>query len=472
MTTVDRNEARRWAYEEFGHAELGDARRTARLVRMAVAATLHPGGTVPEVFRSGADRQAAYDFLANPGIRSQDILAAAAAATARRCQPHDVVFVAVDGTSLTLTDRSRTKGFGAIGSTNNGASGLKVVHAYAISGTGVPLGLLDQRWWSRVQQSKRHDCHKRRVEDKETRYWLEAIAASHERLTAQGTKAWFQVDREGDRYATLTALQASGQWFTVRSTYAHRFVLRGRRRTRLREAVRRADHRAVQYLPVRARFNREERVALVRVRTAHVVLDMLERPTKERCTLAVNVVDVHEVGTTPRGEAPIHWRLLTNHPVDTEDDVQRVLFGYAQRWRIEDLHKTWKSGACRVEDTQLRSSPRVVKWAVIMAVTAARIERIKHLARTEPSRPASDEFEPDEIEATRLMKRQYKKRTERIPKGTPTVGTMTRWLAELGGYTGKSSGGPPGSITIKRGLDFILPVALALARLREEGKLR
>lgn len=181
---------------------------------------------------------------------------------------------------------------------------------------------------------------------------------------------------------------------------------------------------------------------------------------------------MHEVGTTPRGEGPIHWRLFTNHPLDTDADVERVLFGYAQRWRIEDLHRTWKSGACRVEDTQLRSTDRVVRWAILMIATATRIERIKHLARTEPTQPASVEFETHEIEATMLMKRQYKRRNEHLPTGMPTVGQVTLWLAELGGYTGKSSGGPKGSITIKRGLDFVLPVARALARLREEGKLR
>ncbi|APR85275.1 Hypothetical protein A7982_10624 [Minicystis rosea] len=107
-----------------------------------------------------------------------------------------------------------------------------------------------------------------------------------------------------------------------------------------------------------------------------------------------------------------------------------------------------------------------------MIATAARIERIKHLARTKPDQPASIEFEAHEIEATMLMKRESKKRNEQLPTGMPTIAQVTLWLAELGGYTGKSAGGPPGSITIKRGLDFVLPVAMALARLREEGKLR
>ncbi|WP_437759400.1 IS4 family transposase [Sorangium sp. So ce1389] len=472
MSDDSRAEARNWAYEEFGHAELGDARRTMRLVRMATAAALRPGGTVLEVFLSSAERQAAYDFLANPDICQEDLLTAMAVATASRCESHPFVFVAVDGTSLTLTDRARTKDFGAIGSTANGASGVKVVHAYAVSPAGVPLGILDQQWWSRTRQKKRNDCHDRPVHDKETRYWLSAIEASTGRLAGLQTSAWFQVDREGDRYATLKTLQDSGQWFTVRSTYGSRFVLQGARRRRLAQVLRRAQVRGVHQLDVRARDDRQERTATLRVRTARVVLDMVERPTKERCALPVNVVDVRETGTTPRGEEPIHWRLLTNYPVDTEEDVQRVLFGYAQRWRIEDLHKTWKSGACRVEDTQLRSMRRVVKWAILMVATAARIERIKHLARTEPSRPASVEFEPHEIEATILMKRQNKRRNERIPKGMPTIGQITLWLAELGGYTGKSSGGPPGSVTIRRGLDVVLPVASALERLRKEGKLR
>jgi len=46
---------------------------------------------------------------------------------------------------------------------------------------------------------------------------------------------------------------------------------------------------------------------------------------------------------------------------------------------------------------------------------------------------------------------------------------VVRWVAEIGGYTGKSSGGPPGSTTIARGLEQVLVVARALAAL--EGQL-
>jgi hypothetical protein len=98
--------------------------------------------------------------------------------------------------------------------------------------------------------------------------------------------------------------------------------------------------------------------------------------------------------------------------------------------------------------------------------------RIKVLSREQPDLPASHELKPYEIRALILMKREHKKRTETIPDSMPSLAQATIWLAELGGYTGKSSGGPPGSITIRRGLDFIKPAAIAIQALEKAGKLR
>ena len=96
MRCIDDAESE-WAYEEFGHADLGDARLGYRLVKMGAAAAARPGGKVLDVFQSSAERQGAYDFLANDRVRADCMLAAMAKATAARAAEHPFVFVAVDG---------------------------------------------------------------------------------------------------------------------------------------------------------------------------------------------------------------------------------------------------------------------------------------------------------------------------------------------------------------------------------------
>jgi hypothetical protein len=466
-------EARDWAYEEFGGAQLGDRRRTARLVRMATVLAERPGGKILGVFRSGAEQQGAYDFLGNKSVHGGALLTAMGGATARRCASTPWVHVVVDGTSLRLTDCKRTKGFGAVGSTDNGASGLKVIHAYAVTPGGVPLGVLNQQWWARPRRKKRNDCTARPLEEKETRHWVNAIHEAAATLKDARSKAWFQIDREGDRYWTLKALRDSGEWFTVRSTYAHRFVYAGnlRRRRRLRDVARKGTLRGVVELELRERSQRKARVARMRIRTATVVLDTVEAYSEQPMALLLNVVDIKEVGPTPRGERPLHWRLLTNRPIVTRADVDEILQGYAQRWKIEELHRVWKSGACCVEQTQLRSADRVIKWAILTVATAARIERLRMLARTQPNASALGEFNPYEIRALVLMKRKYAKRTEKISDAIPTIADAVLWLAELGGYAGHASSGRPGAVTLRRGLELVAPVAIALQLLENEGKL-
>jgi hypothetical protein len=111
--------------------------------------------------------------------------------------------------------------------------------------------------------------------------------------------------------------------------------------------------------------------------------------------------------------------------------------------------------------------PYVVRTdrATLLAAVATRVERLKHLARETPDAPASVELSEAEIQATILLKREYKKRTETIPDSMPTIAQATHWIAQLGGYTGKSSGGPPGSVTIGRGLRDVLVAARLLANL-------
>ena len=156
-------------------------------------------------------------------------------------------------------------------------------------------------------------------------------------------------------------------------------------------------------LEVRAAWRRKARSANMVVRACKVTIDVRDKRTSERSRFDVNVVQAIEHGTTPVGEKPIQWTLLTNRPIEVIKDMTDVIAGYSMRWRIEDLHRTWKSGTCSVEDTQLRSAGAATKWATILMGVAVRIERIKQLSREQPDLPAKDEFSPAEIKAAALL---------------------------------------------------------------------
>jgi len=50
----------KWAVEQFDSCELGDARRTARAVKMAAQFAANPSGSTPEQTETWADCKAAY----------------------------------------------------------------------------------------------------------------------------------------------------------------------------------------------------------------------------------------------------------------------------------------------------------------------------------------------------------------------------------------------------------------------------
>jgi hypothetical protein len=468
--------AETWAFEEFGDAALGDARRTARLVKMAARAAENPGGRLSDVFGSARELDAAYDLVESEHVAPIAIAEAQGRATARRCIGLPYVRVPVDGSSLRLADHGRDKGFGNIGTTKAGARGLKVISALAVDPDGVTLGLLSQIWWARTQalSGNAKARRKRRARlptgQKETRHWIEAIDAAKRQLDAVGVRGWFHVDREGDAWPILNALEATKHLFTVRSSWDRAIEATGHDKQHLRAHLAQQRPIGSYEIDVPGNARRTGRRARMVMRAAPVRLRLRDRRTEKVRWFDVNVVWVREEGTTPKGERALDWLLLTNAPIASFADGRAVVQGYASRWRIEDFHRTWKSGVCNVEQTQLRSRNAVIRWASIEAAVAARAERIKLLARSDPERPATDELSEVELRVLIALKRVQKKRTETMPDGVPTIAQATLWLAHLGGYTGKSSGGPPGSLTIRRGLERVVDGALAVQALARSAK--
>jgi hypothetical protein len=191
------------------------------------------------------------------------------------------------------------------------------------------------------------------------------------------------------------------------------------------------------------------------VRFEPVVVPVRDVATHAVRPMALTAVHAREVGRGRSSEPPLDWLLLTNLEAHSLGQAKRILDAYAHRWAIEELHRAGKSGLCETERSELRSRSALQTWATFLFAVAIRAERLKHLARERPMAPATDEFSKGELRAIVALKRRYRKASFPIPTTTPTLGEVTTWVAELGGYTGKSSGGPPGTTTIGRGLEKV-----------------
>lgn len=447
-----RAEAERWARETFGRADLGDKRRVARLVGIAAGACERPSGRVASVFESDREREGAYDFLENDEVAPAEIERTIARATLSRAANLPFVFVPVDGTSITVVDRTKKRDFGDVGTDKSDARGLKIVDALAVDPEGTVVGWLGLTFWARSPDRKKpsteHARKSRPVEEKETRYWIETVRSAVSALDEGGKRGWFQIDREGDGHDLLLALAATKHWWTVRGNADRSIELEDGDTTTLRTFLAQTAPVGSYELAVTATQKRTARRARMTVHIGRARLRLRDARTHKITPLEVSVAWAREDGTTPAGEDPIDWLLYTNRDVHSFEDATVALYGYAQRWRVEECHRTWKRGECDIESTQLRSVDAVHRWALILAAVATRIERLKRLARERPTQPATAELTVYEVRALKILR--FKARAHDEPD--PTIGQAVAWIAEMGGYANKYSGKPPGATVLGRGL--------------------
>ena len=310
------DQAHGWAARTFGDAELGDERRTARLVAMAAQLARTPAGTVGQVFTQDAERQGAYDFLESRRVGVGAILSAMTGAGALACAAELRVLVAVDGSSLTLVDRNDSKDFGAIGDYVHGGRSIKVTSALAMTETtGVPLGLLHQEWWTRPKDKPKVSAKKKRaraVDEKETQRWIDALNGSVSELErrAPNTRAWFHIDREGDSTPILLALKATGHDFTVRGNWDRKVE---QNLGTLRRKLAYSGNRGSYELVVTGSPKRTARTATMSVQYEAVTLKLKDPKKGVQVSLNVTAVLARELQYASRGRrtrrlAPAHER--------------------------------------------------------------------------------------------------------------------------------------------------------------------
>jgi Transposase DNA-binding len=190
-----------WAVEEFGDADLGDARRTARLVQLATVFGTQPTASLPAASDDPAMLKATYRFFDNEAIAPTEMLASHTQATYARLRKVPLVLAVQDTTLLDWTDHPATTGLGPLASAKH--QGLLAHSTLALTPERVPRGLLAQEVWARdsVTYGQQVDHKQRPLAEKESHQWVTSVQAVIAARHACPTTHFISVgDREADVY--------------------------------------------------------------------------------------------------------------------------------------------------------------------------------------------------------------------------------------------------------------------------------
>ena len=322
-----------WVSEELAAADLGDLRRTRRLIRIVEDLAAKPNASVPEASRDAAAMQGTYDFWANRRVDADAIIRAHAIASVDRMAGETTVLAIQDTTELDYSHHRATEGLGGISKAR--ARGLKVHSVLAASAAGVPLGVLHQEVWARPKVRKRDDQRRRLIEQKESVRWLRSLEVT-ERLVGNRTRVVTVGDREADIYELFSLARSRGSEFLIRAAQDRQTTNTEAQNdfTALFASVEVCECQGQFSLKLQRTPRRAARTAIVSVRYTRLWLRPPEY-LRHLAPIAVTALLAQEMQPPPANEAPIRWLLLTTLDVPDMATARQCLTWYSYRWLIE-----------------------------------------------------------------------------------------------------------------------------------------
>jgi hypothetical protein len=353
------------------------------------------------------------------------------------------------------TTAKRRRGLGEIGHGNG--RGVLLHPMLAVDAeNGSCLGLLSGQVWTRKgRRTVSHDL--RGLSDKESQRWV-ATALAAKPLLAKAAMVTVLGDRESDIFA-LYAGVAEERFHVVARSMHDRNLAGGIGLYAASEAMAVVDQRAI-VLPARAQ--RTERVAVLELRFGAV---NLARPQTRFLrhlpeSLPLTLVDVREVDPQA-GTEPLHWRLLTTHPVANAEQAWRIVEWYKRRWLIEQFFRVLKTQGFRLEDSQIASAERLLKLVAIAAKAAVITIQLLQARDGRGHQPVRLAFDANEVATLAALNQNLAAQSKRLRNPHPPDSlAWAAWIiGRLGGWDGYPSSKPPGPITMKHGLEYFFAVA-------------
>lgn len=463
-----------WAKQEMATAQLEDKRLNDRLTQLLSDLGDRPAASIPAACGGHKEMTAAYRFFDNPKVTYAKVLAPHLTATRMRMAEQPVVLLVQDTSEVEMTrPHQQVQGAGPL---DEGARRGAFAHALeAFAPDGTPLGAVSLDLWTREDQPQtrsvyQKEARRRRLpmEQKESFRWLQGLRTA--RQVAQElpqTQIVCIADSEADIYELFAEPRGEPpvEWlirgYLDRCVESQRDPVGQKIRAELmaqpvwftRPITIRAQQPKTRCEDHQRRLARKTRTTQVQVRAASVTLRPPKRPRDVSLPpVAINAVLVSEP-QVPEGEPAVEWLLLTTLPIQTLEQVQRIVQDYCIRWMIEVLFRTWKSG-CRVEQRRFEHLDRLLPCLALYWIVAWRVLLLCRLGRRCPDLDCEVLLEPSEWQSVWRVTHPGP-----VPREPPKLAVMVRLIAQLGGYVNRAD--PPGPQTLWLGLQRMHDLAWA-----------
>jgi len=467
-------DTRGFVLQEFGTVELGDKRLRDRLIQIVEDRASDP--SVSYLTATRGDRQATKRYYAfidttRESVTPEAMLATHRERTTERMMTQRIVLVAQDTTDLNFSDRPETEGLGPIGTNQTGAEslGLRLHSTLALTEEGLPLGIVRSDAYAPqpIERGKTASAA-RPIEEKESFRWIESYRTCVEiaRKLPDQARQIMVMDREADFFELfLEAIPTRHRvGLVVRARSNRRLVESERKLFDVLRSCRNKEEIEVEIPRQRAKNGKKGRPLQPSQRARKATLEVTYKPvtleatrsdlrekTKEQGPVTLYALEARE-RKTPKGSAPIVWRLLTTESLLCSEDAARILGYYAKRWRIEEWHRILKQG-CATQEHENETAERLKRVIAIDVVLAWRIQLLILLGRELPDLPADLLLDEGEIEVLEALHPQYYPKTPlEKPLRLQHAIVLT---ARLGGYLDRKSDSPPGAKVLRLGLSAL-----------------
>jgi hypothetical protein len=216
--------------------------------------------------------------------------------------------------------------------------------------------------------------------------------------------------------------------------------------------------RDIELLATRTRAKRQAQLSL-RFGEVEIVRPAGPDAKAQPQSVSLRLIEVIERDASADVE-PVHWRLLTTHPVSDEHRAWQIVQWYRLRWTMEQMFRRLKLQGLRLEDSQLTTADKLMKFNAIAAQAATLTLQLTQVRDGQIDEPAGNAFSESELQVLEGLNGTVQGKTalQKNPHAKHSLAWAAWVIARLGGWDGYPSSKPPGPITFRNGLAYFQTV--------------